>query len=209
MSRYLLLVTFSALSTTHIVLAAKCPPLSQVQKPEVVANYNISKHTGRFFEILFMDTVETFCTCFWKNRVLTKFSLHDDDRLFCGAMDKGIWFNVTEENYLIPGQKAAFNLVMESPIIRKIHFPNKVLGYGDDKEGKYEGKYVWTIEYQCIEKQGSQVYMGLNLYHREWNPPAEDIEAMKQVFINSGLQDHWIKLKHMGSEKCNYPSEDV
>ena len=40
------------------------------------------------------------------------------------------WFNTTEENFFIPGRNAAFDLVMETPVIKKVHFPNLVLGYG-------------------------------------------------------------------------------
>ena len=63
---------------------------------------------------------------------------------------------------------------METPIIKKVHFPNLVLGYGTDTEegSKYKGMYKWTVEYQCIEKAGVSVYVGFNIYHRDWNPPA-------------------------------------
>ena len=71
-----------------------------------------------------------------------------------------------------PRAQAAFDLVMETPVIKKVHFPNLVLGYGEDTEHKYHGQYAWTVEYQCIEKLGMQMYMGFNIYHREWDPPA-------------------------------------
>ena len=39
-----------------------------------------------------------------------------------------------------------YDLVMETPIIKKVHFPNLVLGYGmvTDQANKYNGMYKYV-----------------------------------------------------------------
>lgn len=104
---------------------------------------------------------------------------------------------------------SSFDLVMETPIIKKVHFPNLVLGYGTDTEegSKYKGMYKWTVEYQCIEKAGVSVYVGFNIYHRDWNPPASDVAEIKQVVEDAGLGQYWnTSIKPMGGPHCNYTS---
>ena len=49
----------------------KCPAVSRVQTAAVVAGYNMTKHTGPFFEVYFSDVVEDACTCFSKTRAMS------------------------------------------------------------------------------------------------------------------------------------------
>jgi hypothetical protein len=124
------------------------------------------------------------------------------------------WFDTVEENFLIPGRNAAYDLVMESPIINKVHFPNLVLGYGEDTAGTYGGKYVWTVEYQCIEELNKVAYVGFNIYHREWSPPSADIAAIQAVVSNAGLGRYWNftargGIRPMGGQHCNYTDTEV
>eukprot|EP00470_Lotharella_oceanica_P000654 CAMPEP_0170170818 /NCGR_PEP_ID=MMETSP0040_2-20121228/3843_1 /TAXON_ID=641309 /ORGANISM="Lotharella oceanica, Strain CCMP622" /LENGTH=194 /DNA_ID=CAMNT_0010410479 /DNA_START=120 /DNA_END=704 /DNA_ORIENTATION=- len=170
-----------------------CPPLEQVQSPRVASEYNVSLSQGRFYEVYYHDIVERACTCLSKDRHIDheSKSLRDSDRMLCGGgQAQSLWFNITEENYFIPGKNAQFDLVMECPIMNKIHFRNIVLGMGrndgDDSRG-----YTWTVEYQCIEKLGVRVYVGFNIYHRDWNPPAADVEAIVGVIRQAGLGRYW------------------
>ena len=109
------------------VSAAPATPCPDVQPAPVVAQYNLTKHTGRFYELYYKDPLERPCTCFWKDREVQlveggKQSLRDADRMWCGAVGKYTWFNATEDNFLVAGaSNANFDLVFETPIIKKIH----------------------------------------------------------------------------------------
>lgn len=98
---------------------------------------------------------------------------------------------------------AAFDLVMESPVIKKVHFPNWVLGYSSDRAPG--GGYVWTVEYQCMAVAGFEDYMGFNLYHRSRTPPAADLAAMRQVMVDAGMGDYWTKLHRISGPECKFP----
>eukprot|EP00040_Diaphanoeca_grandis_P042813 m.266057 g.266057 ORF g.266057 m.266057 type:complete len:216 (+) comp65193_c0_seq1:95-742(+) len=181
-----------------------CPTRSQVQNVSVATEYNVTLAQGKFFELFYEDIVENDCTCFYKHRKIdsvTK-SLHDTDRIYCGAMGFYSWYNTTELNYFVPGENAVYDLVMQSPIINKVHFPNWVLGYSKNRWS--DGGYVWVVEYQCMQVAGINTYTGFNIYHRQWDPPAEDIDLIKQVIIYAGLGGDWSNIKPMGGPHCNY-----
>merc|ERR1712216_746374 len=46
------------------VSAAPATPCPDVQPASVVAQYNLTKHTGRFYELYYKDPLERPCTCF-------------------------------------------------------------------------------------------------------------------------------------------------
>ena len=184
-------------------VGASCPPLEQVQKAEVVATYNVSKAQGRFYEVFVKDVVEAPCTCFLKDRRVTSKSLQDRDQLYCGFGEHRAWYNATEDNYFVTGQNARFDLVFQSPLIRKVHFPNIILGFAEDAKGEY----VWLVEYQCMQALGVQTYMGFNIYHRRWDPPEADVLAIQKVLEKAGLGEYWgHSIKPMGGPHCNYTS---
>ena len=137
-----------------------CPPIEQVQKPEVVSTYNVSKAQGRFFEIFVKDVVEAPCTCFLKDRRVNAKGLQDSDQLYCGAGKYMSWYNATEDNFFVPGHNARFDLVFQRPLIRKVVFPNVVLGFAEEAPGAHTSGYTWLVEYQCMERLGVQTYMG-------------------------------------------------
>ena len=78
--------------------------------------------------------------------------------------------------------------------------------FGQDPKGPYGESYTWTVEYQCIETANIQTYVGFNIYHREWNPPQADVDAMKAVVHAAGFSEYWTsgKIKPMGGAHCNY-----
>lgn len=86
-----------------------------------------------------------------------------------------------------------------------------MLGFGADTTGKYGGRYVWTVEYQCIHEAGQALYIGFNVYHREWRPPSADVAAIRQVIVDSGLGKWWTGkaggIRPMGGVHCNYTTE--
>mmetsp|Transcript_14034 Transcript_14034/g.33482 ORF Transcript_14034/g.33482 Transcript_14034/m.33482 type:complete len:223 (+) Transcript_14034:23-691(+) len=180
-----------------------CPPIEQVQKAEVVKTYNVSRSQGRFFEIFVKDVVEAPCTCFLKDRRVNDKGLQDSDQLYCGAGKYMSWYNVTEDNFFISGHNARFDLVFQSPIMRRIVFPNVVLGFAE--AGGHTG-YTWLVEYQCMERLGVQTYLGFNIYHRHWDPPEADVLAIRRVIEEAGLGEHWASIKRMGGPHCNYTS---
>ena len=50
---------------------------------------------------------------------------------------------------------------------------------------------------------GVRTYLGVNIYHREWNPPAADIAAIWAVVAAAGVD--WDKdLTPMAGAHCNY-----
>ena len=62
---------------------------------------------------------------------------------------------------------------------------------------------MWTVEYQCMHALGVRTYLGVNIYHREWNPPAADIAAIRAVVAAAGVD--WDKdLTPMAGAHCNY-----
>merc|ERR1712224_208887 len=157
---------------------------------------------GRFYNVLYTDIVESACTCYVKERRVHNASgsqrgrLEDKSQLYCGPTHLSSWYNVTEK-YFFTGINGRWDGYFEKPIMDKIRFPQVVLGYVEDKTGKYNGGYVWTIETACIEKRGVQVYNSFNVFHREWNPPAEDVKKIRAVFEKIGLGSYWKGIKPM------------
>ena len=81
---------------------SQCPPRSQVQKAGIATDYNVTLHQGHFFELYFLDVVETACTCFSKVRTVTAASLHDADHIYCGLGPATMaWYNTTEQNFFV------------------------------------------------------------------------------------------------------------
>jgi hypothetical protein len=211
--------TMGILLVSLLLEALSSPACPDVQGPAIRAEYEITKHTGRFYEIMFKDPVEDMCACFVKDREVTDVGLTDADQLFCGMHDAKhfMWVNGTEQNLFngssCDGGKggacgnANFDLVFETPLIKRIHYPNQVLGFGRDATGAYGGKYVWTVEYQCMEVLGVRDYLGVNIYHRHWDPPAADLAAIQAVIDAAGLSALWnsTKLKPISSSPmCNF-----
>ena len=210
-----LLLILGALLAARVSAAPDACP--DVQGDAMRASYNVSLHTGRFYEIFFKDPVEDFCTCFVKDREVTADGLTDADQLYCGAFDDAhfLWVNGTEQNFFSGSscnagkggacRNANFDLVFESPVIKRVHYPNQVIGYGMDES---TGKYLWTVEYQCMEVLGVRDYLGVNIYHRHWDPPAADLAAIQAVVDAAGLSDLWNSTKGIrpisGGPFCNF-----
>jgi hypothetical protein len=171
-------------------------PAAPLQDPALAARFEAGPFLGLYYEVELHDyTQPAICGCTTANKTQPSSGVIDDDFvLVCPAPA------------VAPGGKAypsllSFNLTAEPgvfvgtwPLVPDTLFPDTVVAVGwPDDPTDATAPYRWALEFQCVEKAGHVVFVGVNFYARETVDTPEGLRSdqeMQQAAAAFGVYEY-------------------
>ncbi len=179
-----------------------CPAPWELQSDLVKKSFNLTKFQGTYYELALHDyTQYPICpspSCMRSHKVVDYEleQINDTGNLDCfgEVFLIHLHFNLTKT----PGY-----FLVYWKIIPGILFPDTVVEVYENSDGVYE----WIIEFQCVEKFGRVLFVGINWYCRESKVSEEYYENLLKVARSRGLGVYMDKgegVSKVYQENCKY-----
>lgn len=186
---------------------SKCPSFSELQAPNVAANFNAEKDIpGFYYELALHDITQyPLCPsepkCISSNKSMATYGdgqryVNDTWNLYCLGhyYPQTLLFNTTQD----PGYLRGYVPVTAIPflpakVIASLVFPDTVVDYKAGPDG-------WLLEFQCVEYLGRVVFVGINFYSKTLTDQAYD--EMYKAGAARGIDFYWNE--GLGLRKVNF-----
>ncbi len=179
-----------------------CPAPWELQSDLVKKSFNLTKFQGTYYELALHDyTQYPVCpspSCMRSHKVVDYKLQQVNDT-----------FDITCLGHNYPNH-FSFNLTKTAGYFRGtwsfipgVLFPDTVVEVYENSDGVYE----WIIEFQCVEKLGRMLFVGINWYCRESKVSDEYYENLLKVARSRGLGVYMDKgegVSKVDQENCKY-----
>eukprot|EP00037_Helgoeca_nana_P034057 m.420391 g.420391 ORF g.420391 m.420391 type:complete len:210 (+) comp32465_c0_seq1:21-650(+) len=162
-----------------------CPEPLSLQDPAVAERFNLTSFAGHYFELQLHDVtqVHNLCGCQTSNKsIVTRNGnvvIDDDFLMLCPGphvepggeiYPSALSFNLTANPGVLHGHW---------PVLPSQLFPDTVVAVGwPDLDGN---PYRWLLEFQCVEKAGLIVFVGVNFYSRWTTSDPRGVTANEEM----------------------------